>query len=86
MKALVLENRKGSSTVLTENGSVVRVDGEYEVGRTLILKEKNEDRKGKVVNGFAKRIIAAAAAAVFFIASAGGFCYETAYALSLIHI
>ncbi|MCR5177490.1 MAG: hypothetical protein K6C95_00750 [Lachnospiraceae bacterium] len=86
MKALVLENRKGSSTVLTENGSVVRVDGEYEVGRKLILKEKNEDRKGKVVNGFAKRIIAAAAAAVFFIASAGGFCYETAYACSYVSL
>ena len=89
MKALVLENRAGSSTILLENGSVVKVDGEHEVGRTLILKEKKSGtcRKGRAVYSFAKRAIAAAAAAILFIAGiAGGFCFQTAYACSYVSL
>ena len=83
MKAVVLENRDGIAAVLLEDGTVVKVSREYEVGSTIELTpdmlSEVPETKGKSIFTHAKkmRIFLAAAAAVLLLLTAGGVGYLT---------
>ena len=83
MKAVVLENRDGIAAVLLEDGTVVKVSREYEVGSTIELTpdmlSEGPEKKGKSVFVRTKkmRMLLAAAAAVLLLLTAGGVGYLT---------
>ncbi|MBQ3790069.1 MAG: hypothetical protein II800_03960 [Lachnospiraceae bacterium] len=88
MKAVVLEAKNGHSAVLLENGTIERVSGEYEVGRTVELREVAPKKRRGKLHSFpvAGRIAAAAAAAVIVVSGTGTMYYETAYACTFVSV
>ena len=88
MKAVVLEAKNGHSAVLLENGTIERVSGEYEVGRTVELREAAPKKRRGKLHSFpvAGRIAAAAAAAVIVVSGTGTMYYETAYACTFVSV
>ena len=91
MKAVVLENRDGYAAVLTEEGTVVKVRGTYEVGTTLapdVLQTVlvTEQTKKTVRFPHARQIIAAAAALVMVVSGGLGYHTMTAQAYSYVTV
>ena len=83
MKAVVLEIKNGYSAVLAEDGTVIKIKGEYAVGDTI---EVNTSGQTGQVSRFRKKTarFVAAAAAIAIIAVAGGGYYTTATAASTV--
>lgn len=83
MKAVVLEIKNGYSAVLAEDGTVIKIKGEYAVGDTI---EINTSGQAGQVSRFRKKTarFVAAAAAIAIIAVAGGGYYTTATAASTV--
>ena len=92
MKAVVLEVKNGCSAVLLENGSVVTIPQELEVGRTVMLREAAAAAPKKKKNGklrsfpVTRQVVAAAAAAAVVVTGSGTFYRQTAYACTYVSV
>lgn len=82
MKAVVLEVKNGYAAVMKENGTVVKVRRDCEVGDTIEVREHTGIRRFRRTT----RLIAAAAAALLIFSSALGYNYLGVEAYSYVSV
>ncbi|MCR4763810.1 MAG: hypothetical protein K5696_09785 [Lachnospiraceae bacterium] len=90
MKAVVLEVNNGCSAVLAEDGTVIRLQQELEIGRTICLKETAAETKKTVRKTVrfrgAVRAFAAAAAAILVACVSGTFYQQNSHAFTYVSV